>query len=124
MEAGTSGGVTPAGTMAGFAGALIIAASASLAIFPLRSGGGAGSAGAVALGGVAGMLGDSFLGATVQTQRRCEQCGAGTERAEHCGLPTAHASGWRWLDNDGVNLLATVIGAGTAGTVRVLMNLA
>jgi uncharacterized protein (TIGR00297 family) len=115
---GSSGGISPAGSMAGVAGALVMAmAAAAFHVAPRI-------VGAVALGGIVGMLADSFLGATVQSRRRCARCDVLTERAVHsCGTPTAHAGGWRWLDNDGVNFLATLAGAGVACATRALMNL-
>src|SRR6266550_1581697 len=76
---GTSGGVTPIGSFAGVAGALFIAAGAALAHWPVPFA-------AVALGGMAGALADSFLGATVQARRWCDLCAKGTERFVHsCG---------------------------------------
>lgn len=106
---GTSGGVTPAGLAAGCLGAAAIAGAAAL----LRVDD--GLAFAIVAGGVAGMLIDSLLGAAVQAQRWCERCGEATERALHrCGAATRHDRGWRWLDNDGVNLLSTMAAATVA----------
>ena len=106
---GTSGGVTTAGVLAGCAGALSIACVATL----VRLGGVV--AVAAAAGGVAGMFADSALGATVQGRYRCERCDAATERAVHtCGTRTRHVLGWRWLNNDGVNILATIAGTAVA----------
>lgn len=53
---------------------------------------------------------DSLLGASLQAQYRCSRCGKTTERLVHCGQPTIHQRGFRWLRNDTVNLLAS--GAG------------
>ena len=45
----------------------------------------------------------------------CPACGAFTERREHdCGASTSPAGGWRWMTNDAVNLVATLVGAATA----------
>ncbi|MFL5581418.1 MAG: DUF92 domain-containing protein [Gemmatimonadaceae bacterium] len=102
---GTSGGVSLVGTLGGAAGAAFVALLAALAGWP-------GPARWAALvGGVSGMLADSLAGATLQARRRCERCGAATERLVHdCGGPTAHAGGIRWLDNDAVNVLCTLAG--------------
>jgi uncharacterized membrane protein len=68
------------------------------------------------LSGLAGSLVDSFLGATVQAIYECEGCGRETERhpAHTCGARTGFKRGWRWLDNDGVNFISSVAGAGIA----------
>lgn len=94
----TSGGMTRVGTLAGAAGALWIALW--WGALP------------VLVGGIAGMLADSLLGGTVQVRYRCAVCGAETEEDScACGGRTAPVHGVRWVDNDVVNLLATVIGA-------------
>jgi len=78
VPAGTDGGMTLLGTAGGVAGAGFIAALSSLL----------GQRGAliIASAGIAGMLVDSLLGATVQGKVR-------------------------WMDNDAVNLAATLAGA-------------
>lgn len=102
---GTSGGVTLVGTAAGVAGALFIGAVAALANWPVPFA-------AVALGGVAGALTDSLLGATLQSRRWCELCATATERLVHsCGTPTRHAGGMVGFDNDAVNAACSAVGA-------------
>ncbi len=114
VPAGTSGGVTIAGTAAGCAGAGAIAGAAKVLQV------GDGIVLAVVAGGIAGMLIDSALGATVQAQRWCGRCNEPTERVVHpCGTRTTHRRGWRWLDNDGVNALATVAAAAVAASIAV-----
>jgi uncharacterized protein (TIGR00297 family) len=102
---GTSGGITLVGTLAGVAGALFIAAGAALAMWPV-------SFAAAALGGLAGSLADSVVGATLQARNYCDVCGALTERAVHaCGGPTRHFGGIRGFDNDAVNVVCSGVGA-------------
>lgn len=108
---GTSGGVTRPGTAGGVLGALAVGVTTGTA------GGGWRAGAAAALLGVAWMLGDSILGAAAQARFHCPACGTGTERSPHrCGTPAAHIGGWRWLTNDGVNLLAT-LGAALDGAL-------
>jgi uncharacterized protein (TIGR00297 family) len=102
---GTSGGVTLVGTVAGFAGALFIAAAATLANWQVPFA-------AVALGGLAGAWADSLLGATLQARRWCDVCAVSTERLVHnCGNPARHARGLRGFDNDLVNFVCCGVGA-------------
>jgi uncharacterized protein (TIGR00297 family) len=53
---------------------------------------------------------DSILGASVQAQYRCTVCQAQTERKIHCGKPTKHVSGLKWINNDTVNFIACLLG--------------
>ena len=103
---GTSGGVSPMGTLAALAGAAIVAVSGGVA------GGGVPLFVAGVAIGFGGMLLDSLLGATLQGRFECPRCGVATERRTHrCGTPARVVGGWRWLDNDGVNALSTTLAA-------------
>jgi uncharacterized membrane protein len=67
---------------------------------------------AAAVGGVAGSLFDSLLGATVQAIYWCDGCQKETERRVHrCGVETRRLRGWPWLNNDLVNFAASAVGA-------------
>jgi uncharacterized membrane protein len=58
------------------------------------------------------MLVDSLLGATLQGKYECPACDARFERGNTvCHEPVRLVRGWRWLDNDTVNLAATLTGA-------------
>jgi len=118
VPAGTSGGITALGTLGGVAGAVGMAA---LAVLVHPRGGASGSVWLIAGAGFAGMLVDSLLGATLQGGFECSSCAARTERGDTiCHGPVVLIKGRRWLDNDGVNLAATLAGAAVALAVRQL----
>jgi uncharacterized protein (TIGR00297 family) len=107
VEAGTSGAVTVLGGAAALGGALLISMPAAVterapALVLIA-----------AASGVVGSLFDSLLGATVQAIYTCPACAKETERhpVHSCGTPTVPLRGWRWLDNDGVNFGASLVGA-------------
>lgn len=106
---GTSGGVSVPGSLAMIAGAAFIALLAYL------FGASRAVVGGVFIGGVAGAVADTAIGATIQERRRCLGCGEHTERIIHvCGSRTRRSGGIPRLDNDVVNFLATVVGAAVA----------
>ncbi|HEX9484393.1 MAG TPA: DUF92 domain-containing protein [Gemmatimonadaceae bacterium] len=108
LPAGTSGAITFVGTVAMVAGAAFIALSAAAL-------GLAASVPLVLIAGIAGALADSLLGATVQERRWCATCERNTEcRIHDCGAATVLVGGSAWMNNDGVNLFATVLGAAIA----------
>ncbi|HTK43619.1 MAG TPA: DUF92 domain-containing protein [Gemmatimonadales bacterium] len=102
VPTGTNGGVTLLGCLAALAGATLVAASGA---WVARQPALLGAAAAV---GFAGMVLDSALGASMQGRFRCPACAQPSERRVHrCGTPTTPVGGLAWLDNDGVNALAT-----------------
>lgn len=120
VEPGRSGAVSAPGTLAGLAGAAVLS-GLSLAVLGSR-----GLAAGALAGGVAGLLADSLLGAMLQGRWRCVRCGASVEvprrHRRRCPGPVVHEGGLAWLDNDGVNAVASLIGglvaALAAGLVR------
>jgi len=136
---GTSGGITPLGTWASLAGALVVGAMAALLIqieslldgaglssglyAPLRAHVVAYPLLAVA-GGLAGSFLDSLMGATVQGIYYCAGCDKETESAlHHCGQAARRVRGWSWLNNDLVNLLASVGGGLLAASLAWILSL-
>ena len=129
VPAGTSGGISLLGTLAALAGGLFIGLCAAVLLLPLPLGLGRGEGllpplpegegrgeglGLLLIGAVAGLLSalfDSLLGATVQRVYVCPVCGKETERRVHHGQTTRPLRGWSGLDNDGVNFLASLVGA-------------
>jgi uncharacterized protein (TIGR00297 family) len=110
VEPGTSGGVTPLGYLAALCGSALIALLAALFT---PSGNPLTLAILITLAGVGGATFDSFLGATVQAIYYCPTCQKETERhpTHTCGSPTVQARGWRWLQNDWVNFICSLVGA-------------
>jgi uncharacterized protein (TIGR00297 family) len=107
---GTSGAVSPLGTAATVAGALAMAVLAAL-LLGGEAGGQVRMMIAVALGGVAGSVIDSLLGATVQVQFTCPACRERTEaRIHRCGTPTVQTRGFTIVTNDVVNISAIIAG--------------
>ena len=109
VAAGLSGGVTIAGTLASIAGAIAVASTAALT--------GIAAFAPVAVAGVAGSLVDSAIGAALQALRWCPRCERACETNPHaCGTPTQLRRGLEWMDNDAVNLAATLTGAVVAAS--------
>ena len=110
VEQGTSGGISLGGTLAALAGAGLVAASAQLVwpipgfllIFSLTT-----------LAGLLGALFDSYLGATIQAIYTCPNCNKETERhpLHTCGTTTTLLRGFKWLNNDLVNIGCALTGA-------------
>jgi uncharacterized protein (TIGR00297 family) len=106
---GTSGGVTALGTAGGLLGATLMGGLAALLGIPTAV------ALAAVTGGILGMLADSVLGATLQGVYYCDRCAMQTEWAVHrCGERARPVRGLRWVGNDGVNFVATGLGAAVA----------
>lgn len=104
LATGLSGGITPVGTLAEIAGALLVALAAwGLHIASWR---------AVLVAGFIGALVDSLIGATAQTLRFCPNCSRECETDPHiCGSATTIIRGLPFISNDFVNLAATISGA-------------
>jgi uncharacterized protein (TIGR00297 family) len=115
VSPGTSGGISEQGTFAGAVGALIIALSGYVWYSDLKT------VIIVVLAGVAGSLGDSVVGATLQVQYRCEICRKETERSVHCGKQTTQVAGVSWINNDIVNLLCSLVGALTTWALLLVL---
>lgn len=121
VPAGTSGGISIFGEIATLSGALVIGVAAGL----LRMTGNPGWPLSVIIGTtmIAGLVGcsvDSFIGATVQGIYRCNVCKKITENRRHCGSPSIPLRGHKSIDNNVVNLIATIFGAAFAVLVLFL----
>lgn len=118
VAAGTSGGVTMLGIAASFAGGLTIGLSAWLLQWPSGSAAdealGAGSLMTLlllgAVGGLAGSLSDSWMGAVWQVMYRCPACGKETEKSRHCETAAERIRGASFMTNDAVNMISSLFG--------------
>jgi uncharacterized protein (TIGR00297 family) len=113
VEKGTSGAISGAGNLAILGGAGLVGISAGLVSlensFPAL-------AGVILLGGMAGALFDSLLGASLQAIYFCPNCQKQTERHPRhtCQSQTIPLRGWHWVNNEIVNFACSVVGAGIA----------
>ncbi|MEI7555323.1 DUF92 domain-containing protein [Candidatus Chlorohelix sp.] len=125
---GTSGGITLLGSTAALLGGLAIGVSTWLfyGVYGLVANGNADYffkvwiiiAGLV--GGLAGTMFDSLLGATVQAMYINPQTGKETEKKiAKNGVKNKFNRGWRYMDNDMVNCLSSAMG-GLVGMLVVL----
>lgn len=117
VAAGTSGGTTTAGTAAALAGAATVAAVSALAarapaLLPVAT-----------LIGFLGMVADSAAGAFLQGRFHCPRCDQASEWPVHrCGTPATRNGGLAWLNNDGVNFVATALAAGAGWAAWELLH--
>jgi len=110
---GTSGGVTLMGTTAAAAGGLLIGITMFLFSWLTLPDGSLPWWMIVAglLGGLGGALFDSLLGATVQAIYVYPDGRETERRIARDGTPNRFLRGWRWMDNDLVNLISSIGGA-------------
>ena len=104
VPVGSNGGMTLLGTAGGAVGALLVAGTGAIAadmplLLPVGT-----------LIGFFGMIADSMLGALFQGRYHCPACDAASEwRVHRCGAATTREGGMAWLNNDGVNFIATAL---------------
>ncbi|MCS7212012.1 MAG: DUF92 domain-containing protein [Chloroherpetonaceae bacterium] len=120
VPAGTSGGITFLGTMGGLLGAIVICASAWLSNFEkMEKLGIIYSFALVGGSGLFASLVDSLLGATMQAQyydpiRQKITERTHSRREDGTIIENELQRGYRWMDNDLVNFICGITGAGLA----------
>lgn len=104
VESGMSGGMTVRGTASAALFSVLIVA---FTCFVARINVGA----SILIGSFAFLqtIADTMLGSLLQVKFRCPICGVETEKHVHCGTVTVHCSGIRWIDNNMVNLLSSLL---------------
>jgi len=118
IEQGVSGGISVIGTFGALLGSIAISLSGlfwndlPLAQYFLL----------IVFAGVFGSFFDSILGATIQSQNKCNVCSKITERGIHCGKETNFHSGWEWINNDVVNFLSGAAGAAVIFIIIKILN--
>ncbi|MDG6903009.1 MAG: DUF92 domain-containing protein [Nitrososphaerota archaeon] len=119
VQPGTSGGVSALGFLGGLLASLVIGGMAySLGILW----GAVSVVPACAVGGLGGAVVDSLAGAAVQRKGHCVICLKPTEALKHCGERTKATKGWAYVENNLVNVLSTVAGAGIAALIYLAMS--
>ncbi|MGZ9582981.1 DUF92 domain-containing protein [Paenibacillus marinisediminis] len=130
VPAGTSGAISKLGTLATALGALLIGIAAMVSLYiasdpalpyPYTWSILLTLCLSATVGGIAGSLTDSLLGATVQASYECTICGCSTEKTAHCGTPTRLVRGARWMTNDLVNGISSFVGGGVALLIGYLL---
>jgi uncharacterized protein (TIGR00297 family) len=120
MTPGLSGAVSPLGNVAGLLGAFLIALCWLGNFLPV-TGKNIAYASVIILGGFAGCLLDSVLGATVQAHYFDEKSDLLTEHRYLHGKQLPLARGIRWVDNDMVNLMSNIFGSLLAGALALVI---
>ncbi|MCL7388023.1 MAG: DUF92 domain-containing protein [Thaumarchaeota archaeon] len=112
VPAGMPGGVSPYGTVAQLLSAFTIV-PATVLFLPIGDKLSAflNLLVIVTISSFLGSTFDSLIGATAQAVYKCRICGKVTEKSVHCNAETQLLRGIKYIDNNMVNLLATIVGA-------------
>jgi len=116
VETGKSGGITLLGSIASIIGIIIITISSWIIGFSFNN----YSIMAIMIGSFLGIIIDSVIGATIQAQYYCDECKKFTELQIHHEKKNRLISGFGFVDNNIVNLLATTIGSGLSILIIIM----
>ena len=114
---GISGGVSLAGTLAGFVGSILI----SLFLFSANSSIDWLLVVISSASAFVGVMVDSAMGSLLQVKYKCKSCGIITEKEIHCGKLTEKHSGIEFFDNDVVNVTSGAVSAVVALLLSLLI---
>ena len=121
VSPGVSGGITIIGIVISFLGALLISITAIILnigdISPIRI---------ILIGTISGLFGsiiDSVLGATIQGKYRCTKCNIITDDLVHHGKSSILISGSSNINNNTVNLLATLSGSLIGAIIFIILEI-
>lgn len=117
LEVGLSGGMSVIGTLASLvAPVLFLTVALAFSVLDIKwwliS----------SLIAFAGALIDSVLGSLAQAKYRCRVCSMMTEREAHCNEPAELVCGFRFMNNDLVNLISSVFAACLSVAVYFIVN--
>jgi uncharacterized protein (TIGR00297 family) len=104
VSRGTSGAISLLGTLAAIMGALFVSmfflfVSGSVNTYLVLL---------IALSGFLGNVVDTLIGAFFQLEYECKQCYLKTEAPKHCGIPAKKIKGYKIVNNEFVNLSASL----------------
>ena len=121
VEPGTSGGVSFLGELAALISSVGIGLlSIVLHVVPYEKTSLSLILLSVVIGGLVGTNFDSLLGGTIQSLRRCVECGILTESRFHHNKPTEIVRGSRFIDNNVVNFIAIAVGTFVAVAIFLI----
>ncbi|XXM73744.1 DUF92 domain-containing protein [Lysinibacillus sphaericus] len=118
VEKGTSGAVSPIGTIASIAGALFI----SLLFFVFMGSFNWPLFIMITAAGFLGNVLDTVAGAFWQAEFSCVVCHSTTESAVHCGAATVQSKGYAWLNNEAVNFMSSLFAGVMLFCMLVIIN--
>lgn len=118
VQPGVSGGISGLGELAGLLSSICMGAfGIAIGMFSARSSVIWEYLVAIVIASFIAMNLDSLLGATIQGVNKCVVCNETTENLSHHGKKTATMKGIRYLENNTVNLIATMIAAAIGATM-------
>ncbi len=118
VDPGTPGGVSPRGLLAGFFTGFILAAAVYLYGIVFNQNYSLTSLALLSMiSGFTGSLFDSVVGGVFQSRYTCQVCGKIVEVKKHCGKPSIYLTGYSYVNNELVNVFASLYGAFVAYVV-------